>query len=68
MVDRRFNVRGMLLEKGAHIVIPPFLGNRSNLSPQEETQTRIIAKLRIPVEILIERIKKYKIWKKKLYP
>ena len=64
MVDRGFNVRDMLLEKGADIVIPPFLGNRINLSPQEEAQTRIIAKLRIHVERVIERIKKYKICKK----
>ncbi|XP_062601105.1 uncharacterized protein LOC134262791 [Saccostrea cucullata] len=64
MVDRGFNVRDILLQKGADIVIPPFLGNRTNLSPQEEAQTRVIAKLRIHVERVIERIKKYKICKK----
>ncbi|XP_062620141.1 uncharacterized protein LOC134281722 [Saccostrea cucullata] len=64
MVDRGFNVRDILLQKGADIVIPPFLGNRTNLSPQEEAQTRAIAKLRIHVERVIERIKKYKICKK----
>lgn len=64
MVDRGFNVRDILLQKGADIVIPPFLGNRTNLSQEEEAQTRVIAKLRIHVERVIERIKKYKICKK----
>lgn len=63
MVDRGFNVRDILLQKCADIVIPPFFGNRTNLS-QEEAQTRVIAKLRIHVERVIERIKKYKICKK----
>lgn len=57
MVDRGFNVRDILLQKGADIVIPPFLGNRTNLSQQQGTQTRVIVKLRIHVERVIERIK-----------
>ena len=47
------------LKKGADIVIPPFLGDRANLTPQEEAQTRTIAKLRIHVERVIERMKKF---------
>lgn len=50
MVDRGFNIRDLLLKKGADIVIPPFLGDRANLTPQEEAQTRTIAKIRIHVE------------------
>lgn len=64
MVDRGFNVRDLLLKKGADIVIPPYLGDRANLTPQEEAQTRTIAKLRIHVERVIERMKKFKILKK----
>ncbi|KAK3109093.1 hypothetical protein FSP39_022880 [Pinctada imbricata] len=64
MVDRGFNIRELLLKKGADIVIPPFLGDRSNLTPNEEAQTRVIAKLRIHVERVIERMKKFKILKK----
>ena len=64
MVDRGFNVRDLLLQKGADIVIPPFLGDRSSLTPREEAQTRVIAKLRIHVERAIERMKKFKILKK----
>lgn len=64
MVDRGFNIRDLLLKKGADIVIPPFLGDRANLTPQEEAQTRTIAKLRIHVERVIERMKKFKILKK----
>lgn len=40
MVDRGFNIRDLLLKKGADIVIPPFLGDRANLTPQEGAQTR----------------------------
>ena len=54
----------MLFKKGSDIVIPPFLGYRANLTPQEEAQTRTIAKLRIHVERVIERMKKFKILKK----
>lgn len=53
-----------LLKTGADIVIPPYLGDRANLTPQEEAQTRTIAKLRIHVERVIERMKKFKILKK----
>lgn len=35
MVDREFNVRDILLQKGADIVIPPFWGNKTNLSQEE---------------------------------
>lgn len=64
MMDRGFNIRDLLLKKGADIVIPPYLGDRANLTPQEEAQTRTIAKLRIHVERVIERMKKFKILKK----
>ena len=50
MVDRGFNVLDILLEKGVDIVIPPFLGNRTHLSPQKGSQTCIIAKLLMHVE------------------
>lgn len=63
MVDRGFNIRDLLLKKGADIVIPPYLGDMANLTPQEEAQTRTIAKLRIHVERVIERMKKFKILK-----
>lgn len=64
MMDRGFNIRDLLLKKGADIVIPPYLGDRANLTPQEEAQTRTIAKLGIHVERVIERMKKFKILKK----
>ena len=64
MVDRGFQVRDLLLEKGADIVIPPSLAGRDHLTPQEEALTRNIAKKRIHVERVIERMKKFKILKK----
>lgn len=42
MVDQGFNIRDLLLKKGSDIVIPPYLGDRANLTPQEEAQTRTI--------------------------
>lgn len=47
------------MKKGAYIVIPPFLGDKANLTPQEGAQTRTIAKLRIHVERVVERTKKF---------
>ena len=64
MVDRGFQVRDLLLEKGADIVIPSSLAGRDHLTPQEEALTRNIAKKRIHVERVIERMKKLKILKK----
>lgn len=47
------------MKKGADIVIPPFLGDKANLTPQEGAHTRTIVKLRIHVERVVERMKKF---------
>ena len=41
----------LLAERGAHLVIPPFLTkDRDRFTPEEELRTKIIARARIHVE------------------
>ena len=61
MADRGFNIRDLLNERKVDLIIPPFLGGRKCLTPQEEALTKDIAKHRIHVERSIERIKKYRL-------
>ncbi|XP_006824990.1 uncharacterized protein LOC100378599 [Saccoglossus kowalevskii] len=65
LADRGFTIRDLLFEKKADLNIPPFLGNRDKLSAAEEIQTKQIARVRIHVERAIERIKKFRLLKKK---
>ena len=64
MADRGFNIRDLLNERKVDLIIPPFLGGRKCLTPQEEAQTKDIAKHRIHVERSIERIKKFRLLQK----
>lgn len=68
VADRGFKVRDLLLEKGASLNIPPFLNGRDRLTPQEELQTRRLAKARIHVERFNERLKKYRILSGRVLP
>ena len=61
LADRGFTITDLLLVKHATLNIPPFLGQRSKFTAQEELKTRRIAKARIHVERVIERIKKFKL-------
>ena len=61
MADRGFLIRDLLQERGADLIIPPFLSGRQKLSPQEEILTKQIARVRIHVERAIERMKKFRI-------
>ena len=72
IADRGFLIEDMLNERKVSLIRPPFLGMRQKFTPQEEAQTKDIAKHRIHVERAIERMKKFKILQKivpqKLYP
>lgn len=59
LADRGFTVRELLQSKHVDLNIPPFLGGRDRLTPQEELLTRRIAKARIHVERFNERLKKF---------
>ena len=47
---------------GVSLNIPPFLGNKGQMSPEEVVETQSIASLRIHVERWINKIKNFHIW------
>lgn len=61
IADRGFLIKDILQDRKAELNIPPFLGNRKNLTAQGETLTKRIARVRIHVERATEMMKKYKI-------
>lgn len=61
LADRGFTIDDLLRARQAVLNIPPFLEKREKFTPQEELQTRRIAKARIHVERAIERVKKFKL-------
>jgi hypothetical protein len=63
MADRGFVIEEELRERGVELNIPPFMRGKSQLSPDEEKQTRRIAKFRIHVERVIRCIKTFRILK-----
>lgn len=66
MADRGFTIKSELSVIGVDLNMPPFLMGRDRLTPQEEIKTKRIAKARIHVERVIERIKTYKLLKRTL--
>ena len=60
MADRGFD-SATLLPNGVALNIPPFLGGRDQLEPDEVLATRRIATLSIHVERAIERIKNFRV-------
>ena len=61
MADRGFDIGDVLEARGITLNIPPFLGQRKQLSSREVEETRRIASLSIYVERAIGRIKNYRI-------
>lgn len=59
MADRGFDLRELLEARKATLNIPPFLGQRQQLTSQEVEETRCIAELRIYVERAIGRVKQF---------
>ena len=55
MADKRLTVED-LLPLGVSLNIPPFLGSKRQMSPQEVVETQSIASLRIRVERGIKKI------------
>ena len=56
MADRGFTIKDLLDPLKATLKIPPFLNGRDRLTPQEEVETKRIAKLSIHVERAIGRL------------
>ena len=61
MADRGFLIDEYLAKRKVKLNISPFMSGKSQLSPDEEEETRSIARVRIHVERVIERIKNYQI-------
>ncbi|XP_013383545.2 uncharacterized protein LOC106153937 [Lingula anatina] len=61
MADRGFLIDEYLARKKVKLNIPPFLQGKEQLSVEEEDETRSIARLRIHVERVIERIKNFRL-------
>ena len=61
MADKGFTVED-LLPLGVSLNIPPFLGSKGQMSPQEMVETQSIGSLRIHVEREINKIKNVHIW------
>ncbi|KAH8031574.1 hypothetical protein HPB51_019195 [Rhipicephalus microplus] len=61
MADRGFTIEEECKELSLHLNIAPFMEGRPQLSEADETETRLIASVRIHVERVIRRIKTYRI-------
>ena len=61
MADKWFTVED-LLPLGVSLYIPPFLGNKGQMSPEEVVETQSIASLCIHVERGINKVKSFHIW------
>lgn len=62
MADKGFNIGDLLAVKQVALNVPPFRRGQTQLSEQEVTETRSIAKLRVHVERAIRRLKEFHIF------
>jgi hypothetical protein len=60
--NKGFNIEDMLIEKGVHLNLPPYLENQGQFDVKQIRQTKSIAKLRIHVERAIRRLKEFHIF------
>ena len=61
MADRGFVIYDELKEIGAVLNIPCFQTGRHQLTVAEVKQSQSIASVRIPVELVIQRVKKFRV-------
>lgn len=59
MTDKGFDIKDLLKDHQVDLIIPPYLSNNVQFSPQEVVDTKAIAHLRIHVERAIRRIKEF---------
>ena len=61
MADKGFNLFDECTARNIHFIVPPGRRGASQMTPSEVNKTSAIAKVRIPVEQVIRRIKTFKI-------
>ena len=61
MADKGFDIQDLLVSSGVKLNIPPFLQKGAQFSADDVERTQQIAKVRIHVERLIERVKDFNI-------
>ena len=60
LADRGFNIEDLVMQKGASLVIPPFLRGRSKFNFRELSDSRVITRARVHVERFNQRLKLFK--------
>lgn len=66
MADKGFNCQDELASVGATLVIPTFLDKKVQFSSKETNHNKVVASLRVHVERLMERIKNWHIFDRKI--
>ena len=66
MADKGFNCQDELASAGASLVIPTFLDKKVQFSSKETNHNKVVASLRVHVERLMERIKNWHIFDRKI--
>lgn len=61
MVDRGFLIDEICLQNGMKLIRPPFMRNKKQMSLQEAEQNAFIARARVHIERVNQRIKIFKI-------
>lgn len=66
LADRGFLIREELASRGAELLIPSFTRGKTQLSPYEVEYSRRIARVRIHVERMMDRLKNFRILAQKM--
>ena len=66
MADKGFNCQDELASVGASLVMPTFLDKKVQFSKEETNHNKVVASLRVHVERLMERIKNWHIFDRKI--
>ena len=64
MADKGFDIQDLLVSSGVKLNIPPFKRAGQQMAPEDVQRTQRIAKVRIHIERLIERVKEFQILQK----
>ncbi len=59
LADRGFTIEDLVRQRGAKLVLPPFLRGREKFTLEETQETKVIAKARIHIERFNQRLKKF---------